>query len=58
MNIRQPLYLGIIGLFSFAPCVFSQASMDLTSAGNNILAGVYVGPYYATINGQANVPII
>jgi hypothetical protein len=32
--------------------------MDLTSAGNNILAGVYVGPYYATINGQANVPII
>jgi hypothetical protein len=59
MNIRQPyIYLGIIGLFSFAPCVFSQASMDLTSAGNNILAGVYVGPYYATINGQANVPII
>jgi hypothetical protein len=32
--------------------------MDLTSAGNNILGGVYVGPYYATINGQANVPII
>jgi hypothetical protein len=32
--------------------------MDLTSAGSNILGGVYVGPYYATINGQANVPVI
>jgi hypothetical protein len=39
--------------------MFSQnTSMTLTGAGSNILAGVYIGPYYATINGQANVPII
>jgi hypothetical protein len=32
--------------------------MVLTSSGSNILDGMYVGPYYATVNGVANVPII
>ena len=55
---RQSLYLVFLGILCFAPCIFAQASMDLTSSGNNILDGEYVGPYYATVNGVANVPII
>jgi hypothetical protein len=32
--------------------------MTLTGAGSNILAGIYIGPYYATIGTQTNVPVI
>lgn len=57
-NLRQQLYLGILGSICLAPCIFSQVNMTLTSAGNNALGGVYVGPYYATVNGQTDVPVI
>jgi hypothetical protein len=30
----------------------------MTGAGNNVMAGVYVGPYYATVNGVANTAVI
>jgi hypothetical protein len=30
----------------------------MTGAGNNVMQGVYVGPYYATVNGVANTPVI
>jgi hypothetical protein len=34
------------------------SSMVLTSAGSNVLDGVYVGPYVATVGGVANTPVI
>ncbi|MGH9403194.1 MAG: hypothetical protein ACRD2P_13920 [Terriglobia bacterium] len=38
--------------FGLAPHAFAdQVSMTLTSAGNNILGGVYVGPYTVSVNG-------
>jgi hypothetical protein len=44
-------------------CLTSSAFADsgtltFTSGGNNAMAGVYVGPYYATVNGVANTPVI
>ena len=57
-NVQKPLFMGIIGIVCLAPCMFSQSTMTLTGAGSNVLAGVYIGPYYATVDGQANVPII
>jgi hypothetical protein len=30
----------------------------MTGAGSNVLAGVYVGPYTASVNGVANTPVI
>jgi hypothetical protein len=37
----------------FAPCALGQGTVNinLTSAGNNVMDGVYVGPYSATVNG-------
>ncbi|MEO7145901.1 MAG: hypothetical protein ABI165_20600 [Bryobacteraceae bacterium] len=33
--------------------------MDLTGAGNNVMAGIYVGPYYAYINNNGvSTPVI
>jgi hypothetical protein len=41
-----------VALFCFAPCLLGQTvNMALTSAGSNVMDGVYVGPYSATVNG-------
>jgi hypothetical protein len=45
----------------FAPNAFADntTSMLLTGAGSNVYDGaVYVGPYYATVGGSANTPVI
>lgn len=47
-----------LALLCFAPSAFANNNLTLTSAGNNVMDGVYVGPYYATVNGVANTPII
>jgi len=42
-------------------CLASNAFADtitMTGAGNNIMHGVYVGPYYATVNGVQNTAVI
>ncbi len=44
-------------------CLVSSAfansgSLTLTGAGNNPMQGVYAGPYYATVNGALNTPVI
>jgi len=42
-------------------CVASSAgaqNVTLTSAGNNIYDNIYVSPYYATVNGTPNTPIV
>lgn len=51
--LRRYLYLSVVALLCCVPAALASqtASMDLTGAGNNILGGVYVGPYTATING-------
>jgi hypothetical protein len=47
-----------LALLCFAPCAFANSSLTMTGAGSNVMAGVYVGPYYATVNGVANTPVI
>lgn len=51
--IRKLWYMVAVAVFCFAPCLLGQttASMDLTGAGSNVMDGVYVGPYTATVNG-------
>src|ERR1035441_7655081 len=36
----------------------TTATLTLTSDGNITYDGVYVGPYYATVNGVPNTPIV
>jgi hypothetical protein len=47
-----------MALLCFAPCAFANSSLTVTGAGNNVMGNVYVGPYYATVNGVANTPVI
>src|SRR5271167_2890295 len=48
-----------VALLCLAPCAFADSNnLTLTGAGNNVMGGVYVGPYYATVNGVANTPVI
>ncbi len=54
--IRVCLWVGIAG-FCLAPWVAAQ-NVTLTSAGNNVYDGVYVSPYYATVGGVTNTPIV
>jgi hypothetical protein len=55
-TIQTFLWVGIAAL-SLAPWALAQ-SVTLTSAGNNVADGVYVSPYYATVNGVPNTPIV
>jgi hypothetical protein len=48
----------VVALLCFAPCAFANSSLTMTGAGNNVMEGVYVGPYYATVNGVANTAVI
>jgi hypothetical protein len=54
--IRVFLWVGMAAL-SLAPRAIAQ-NVTLTSAGNNVTDGVYVSPYYATVNGTPNTPIV
>jgi len=48
------LILGTL-LLCLAPCAFAQGEVNitLTSAGSNVMDGIYVGPYTATVNGTS-----
>jgi hypothetical protein len=48
----------VLALLCFAPCAFANSSLTMTGAGNNVMGGVYVGPYYATVSGVANTAVI
>jgi hypothetical protein len=51
--------VAVVALLCFAPCAIADShSLTLTGAGNNVMDGVFVGPYYATVNGVANTPVI
>jgi len=47
-----------LALLCLAPCAYASSSLTMTGAGNNVMGNVYVGPYYATVNGAANTPVI
>jgi hypothetical protein len=47
-----------LALLTFAPCAFANSNLTMTGAGNNVMGGVYVGPYYATVNGVKNTAVI
>ena len=47
-----------LALLCIAPCAFASSTLTMTGAGNNVMGGVYVGPYYATVNGVANTTVI
>ena len=55
-SLQVFLWVGIAAL-CFAPWAIAQ-NVSLTSAGSNVYDGVYVSPYYATVNGVANTPIV
>lgn len=66
MSAKRRLWLVTVTsllFLCFAPSIFATTTtMNITSAGSsvlgtNVLDGVYVGPYTATING-ASVPVI
>lgn len=51
-------WLTAIALLGFGPWAFGQtANIYLTSPGNNVMNGVYVGPYFATVNGVSSAII-
>lgn len=47
-----------LALLCIAPCAFASSSLTMTGAGNNVMDNIYVGPYYATVNGAVNTPVI
>jgi hypothetical protein len=52
-------WLGLaVAALCVAPSALADTSITLTGAGSNPVDGVYVGPYYATVNGVANTPVI
>lgn len=61
-SVRTVMQTCVVVLAVIAPAggamAQTQANMKLTNPGGNVLAGIYVGPYYATINNTPNVPII
>ena len=46
-----------LALLCLAPCAFAN-SLTMTGAGNDVMDNVYVGPYYATVDGVKNTPVI
>jgi hypothetical protein len=59
INLTQKWWaLAAVALLCFAPCAFADNTLTMTGAGSNVMQGVYVGPYYATVNGAANTPVI
>ena len=52
-------WLGLaVAALCIAPSALADTSITLTGAGSNPVDGVYVGPYYATVNGVVNTPVI
>ena len=54
--IRVFLWVGIAAL-SLAPWAIAQ-NVVLTSAGSTVADGIYVSPYYATVNGVPNTKVV
>jgi PEP-CTERM motif len=58
MNLRRVLCFAVfVAFLSFTPSAIADSTMTLTGAGSNVMNGVYIGPYTATING-VSTPVI
>src|SRR5258708_36660612 len=55
---RQNFGWGSITVLCLAAAAVSQTPVTLTSAGGSFYDGIYVSPYYATVNGVANTPVV
>ena len=55
-SMKLHLLVIIVATLCWAPCALAD-SMTLIGAGNNVMAGVYVGGYTANINGVATTVI-
>ncbi|HSS96512.1 MAG TPA: hypothetical protein VLK33_05770, partial [Terriglobales bacterium] len=56
--IRFSLWMGIAALaLSMVPWAIAQ-NVTLTSAGSNVADGIFVSPYYATVNGVTNTKVV
>jgi hypothetical protein len=44
-------------LLCCVPSAFAGSSLTMTGAGSNVMNGVYVGPYYASVNGTPTTVI-
>src|ERR1035437_9215173 len=54
--VRIFFWVGVAAL-SLAPWAIAQ-NVVLTSAGSNVADGIYVSPYYATVNGVPNTKVV
>ena len=54
--VRVSLWVGLVAICC-GPWATAQ-NVTLTSAGGNVYDGIYLSPYYATVNGAPNTPII
>jgi len=57
-SIQKWCGVAVLALCCFAPCAIADSTLTMTGAGNNVMDNVYVGPYYATVNGVKNTPVI
>jgi hypothetical protein len=60
INSTQKVWgIAAVAILCLAPSALANSgTLTMTSAGNNVMQGVYVGPYYATVNGVANTAVI
>src|SRR5208337_4343745 len=60
INSTQKFWgVAAVALLCLVPCAFADSgSLTMTGAGNNVMDGVYVGPYYATVSGFGNSAVI
>jgi hypothetical protein len=56
--IRSFWRLAVLVSLCFAPFALAQNTVDLTSAGGFGWDGVYISPYYGTVDGVPNTPVI
>jgi len=53
-NSRGLWWVVALALMAFAPAIFGQSvKMSMTNPGNNVMDGVYVGPYGGTMNNSS-----
>jgi len=51
-------FCGLVLVVCLAPIAFAQTSVSLTGVAGQTYDGIYVSPYYATVGGVSNVPVV
>ena len=52
-TVKNLWLVALIAGLAFVPNAFGQINMTMTNPGNNVMDGVYVGPYTGTNNGAS-----